>query len=63
MGCFWRIILRDVLISVVTAIIVELVLDQYRKPKAQLRFMHDDHKTKKRAKHIEEDTSHVEESN
>ena len=56
MDCIWRIILRDVLISVITAVIVELVLDRYRKPKAQIHFSQDE-RVRSKVKYIEESTS------
>ena len=56
MGCFWRILVRDVLISIVTAVVVELILDQYRKPKAQIHF-HEPEKAKKRVKRTEQEAT------
>jgi len=53
MSCFWRIIIRDVIISIITAIVVELILDQYRRPKAQIHF-NEPEKAKKATKPLKE---------
>lgn len=51
-GCTARFIGEKILIPIVVAVLVELVLDKYRKPKAQIHFSEDWKEKRKREKEV-----------